>query len=212
VTKQIEADRVLTFLKSRYPEAHCELNFKNPYQLIVATILSAQCTDERVNKVTPRLFENFKNFQELSQADTKTLEDIVKSTGFFKNKAKSLLTMAQQVCKKHGGQLPTEMEDLIELAGVGRKTANVVLGNAFGIASGVVVDTHVKRLTQKWGWTRSNDAEKIEKILLDLIPKKDWIMFSHWVIWHGRRVCRARKPLCHECSLEKLCPKITIKV
>ncbi len=211
-TKPISVEAVLEFLKKNYPDAHCELKFENPYQLIVATILSAQCTDERVNKVTPQLFSQFQNFEQLSKATNKQVEEIIRSTGFYKNKANNLVKMAQQVCKNHQGQLPPDIDQLTELPGVGRKTANVVLGNAFNIASGVVVDTHVKRLTQKWGWTRESDAEKIEQLLNQMIPMTDWIMFSHWVIWHGRRLCKARTPLCQQCNLEKLCPKIVIKV
>jgi endonuclease-3 len=212
VTKKIEVEKVLSFLKSTYPEAHCELNFRNPFELLCATILSAQCTDARVNSVTPALFKSYPDFLSLSLAKQKDVEKIVRSTGFYKNKAHNLIKMAQKVISHHNGELPTDLEKLVQLPGVGRKTANVVCGNAFHLATGVVVDTHVKRLVQRWGWTKEVSPEKIELKLIRWVPKEDWIMFSHWAIWHGRRLCKARNPACHQCGLEKLCPKARSKV
>jgi len=193
-------------LKALYPEAHCELDFRSPYQLLVATILSAQCTDKRVNMVTPELFRRYPDALSLAAAPTGDVEEIIKSTGFFRAKAKSLIGMAGAVVDRHGGNIPARMEDLVVLPGVGRKTANVVLGNAFGINVGVVVDTHVLRLAHRLGLTNESDPLKVERELMALFPAEQWTMLSHLLIWHGRRVCDARKPKCGVCTLAPLCP------
>ena len=189
-----------------YPTAHCELDYRNPYELTVATILSAQCTDKRVNMVTPALFAAHPDAASLANAPLERVEELVKTTGFFRAKAKNLVGMAQGVMARHGGEIPASMEALVLLPGVGRKTANVVLGNAFGINIGVVVDTHVGRLANRLGLTRRTDAVKIEKALMPLIPRDDWTMFSHLLIWHGRQVCDARSPRCGVCTLRPRCP------
>jgi len=188
-----------------YPDAHCELDFKNPLQLLVATILSAQCTDKRVNMVTPALFKKYRDAQAFAHARPATFESEIRSTGFFRSKTKSILGACQAIVAKHDGKVPDTMEGLCALPGVGRKTANVVLGNAFSKNDGIVVDTHVIRLSQRFKLTRHKDAEKIEQDLMQVIPKDRWILFSHQLIWHGRRVCQARKPKCMECNLESLC-------
>lgn len=190
-----------------YPDAHCALHHETPDQLLFATILSAQCTDERVNMVTPHLFEAYPTTVDLSNADVKDVEDIIKSTGFFRNKAKNLIAAARDLTDKHNGEMPRSIEEMVSLAGVGRKTANVVLGNAFNIASGVVVDTHVRRLSNRLGFVKHQNPEIIERELNDLVPRKHWVMFSHWLIEHGRRVCKARKPQCDTCFLYEVCPK-----
>ena len=189
-----------------YPGAHCELDFKTPLQLLIATILSAQCTDNRVNMVTPRLFARYKTAAEFAAVPQETLEEAIRSTGFFRNKAKSIRAAAAAIAEQHGGKVPDTMEALHALPGVGRKTANVVLGNAFGKDEGVVVDTHVARLSQRLGLTKQTDAEKIEADLMKLVPRQHWTMWSHWLIWHGRRRCFARKPDCHQCEVLRLCP------
>jgi endonuclease-3 len=194
-------------LKINYPDAHCELLADTPFQLLAATILSAQCTDERVNQVTPHLFARFPDASSLSRANLEEVEDLVRSTGFFKNKAKNLIGMAQKLMDHHQGQVPRSLPELIALPGVGRKTANVVLGNSFGIQSGIVVDTHVGRLSQRLGWTQSSDPVKIEMDLIKFVPQEDWTYFSHLLIFHGRRICKARKPNCESCFLFDLCPK-----
>jgi len=191
-------------LSREYPEAECALVHADPFQLLVATILSAQCTDERVNMVTPALFARFPTPATLAAADPAELEDLIRTTGFFRNKAKALLGMAQALVSRHGGQVPATMEELTQLPGVGRKTANVVLGNCFGVP-GITVDTHVQRLSQRWGLTRETDPEKIERDLMACIPRAEWTAFSHRTIWHGRRVCQARKPLCERCVLTRWC-------
>jgi endonuclease-3 len=206
-TTKVELNFVLKKLKIKYPDAHCALNFTNPFELLVATILSAQCTDERVNKVTPELFKNFGNPKAMSLASIEEIEELVRSTGFFKNKAKSLKTCAEQLVEKHEGKVPKTMEELYALPGVGRKTANVVLGNAFNIASGVVVDTHVTRLANRFGWVKEQDAVKIESHLNKVCPQEDWIMLSHYLISHGRAICVARSPKCLSCFLNEACPK-----
>lgn len=193
-----------------YPDAHCALNYETPFQLLIATVLSAQCTDERVNKVTPALFAEFPDALSMSQAPLARLEELVRSTGFYKNKAKSLKSASMDLVSKHKGQLPQNLDDLVLLAGVGRKTANVVLGNAFNITSGVVVDTHVTRLSQRFGWTKSDNAVIIERELQKIVPEKNWIIVSHWMIEHGRQVCKARKPQCDRCFLFEHCPKKTV--
>ena len=193
-------------LAALYPDAHCELDFRSPYELLAATILSAQCTDKRVNMVTPQLFARYPDASALAAAPQGDVEEIIKSTGFFRAKAKSLIGMAQAIVDRHGGRVPQTMEELVALPGVGRKTANVVLGNAFGINLGVVVDTHVGRLALRLGLTKEKDALKVEQALIPLFPAGQWTMLSHLLIWHGRRVCDARKPRCGECTLSDICP------
>jgi endonuclease-3 len=206
----MQTRQVCRALKQAYPEATCALVHNNPYQLLVATILSAQCTDSRVNMVTPELFRRFPDPASLAAADPDELEALIRSTGFFRAKARSLLTMSNQIVQRHDGQIPRDLNELTQLAGVGRKTANVVLGTAFGIASGVVVDTHVKRLTNRMGLTTSQSPEQIERDLIPLIPRKQWVDFSHRLILHGRRVCVARNPRCTDCVLASICPKIGV--
>jgi endonuclease III len=197
---------ILAKLKTAYPEAAIPLKHRNPFELLVATILSAQCTDERVNQVTPALFKRYPDARALASATPSDLEALIRSTGFYHNKAKSLLGMSRLLADRFGGQVPRRMEDLLELPGVARKTANVVLGGAFGISVGVVVDTHVKRLAQRLGLTRQNEPEKIERELMELVPAAEWYSFSLRLIYHGRRVCKARKPNCAGCTLSALCP------
>lgn len=193
-------------LKVQYPDAHCELNHQEPLQLLVATILSAQCTDVRVNKVTQDLFKKYKTAKDYAEADPDEFQEDIRSTGFFRNKTKSILSMAEDLVEKHGGEVPDTMEELVALPGVGRKTANVVLGNAFGKNEGVVVDTHVTRISNKLKLTNKNDAVKIEQDLVKLVPREDWALFSHLLIWHGRDICPARRPKCEICPLNSLCP------
>ena len=193
-------------LADHYPDAHCALDFSSPFQLLIATILSAQCTDKRVNMVTPALFQRYPTPRALADANPAELEDIIKSTGFFRNKAKSLIGMASAVAEHHGGEIPRTMDALVELPGVGRKTANVILGNAFQIDEGVVVDTHVSRVTTRLGLTRETDPVKIERNLTALFPPERWTMLSHLLIEHGRRICDARRPKCELCFLTDLCP------
>ena len=189
-----------------YPGAHCELDFKTPLQLLVATILSAQCTDKRVNLVTPILFKRYRSAAEFAQASPDELESIIRSTGFFRAKAKSIRGAASAIVAEHGGKVPETMEDLHALPGVGRKTANVVLGNAFHKDEGIVVDTHVARLSHRLRLTKQTDAEKIETDLMKFVPQKHWTIWSHWLIWHGRRRCFARRPDCRQCEVFRLCP------
>jgi endonuclease-3 len=189
-----------------YPDAHCELDHANALQLLVATILSAQCTDKRVNMVTPALFARCKFARDFAEIPQEELEQLVQSTGFFRSKAKNIRAAAADIMKKFGGEVPGTMDELVSLAGVGRKTANVVLGNAFGKNEGVVVDTHVARLSQRLSLTKQTDPEKIERDLMKLVPQKAWALFSHWLIWHGRRRCAARKPDCEGCEVRALCP------
>jgi endonuclease-3 len=193
-------------LKKKYPEAHCALRFESPFQLLVATILSAQCTDERVNQVTKVLFVQFPDPKSLADAPLAAIEKIIRSTGFFKNKSRNLKACAETLVQKYDGQVPKLMDDLTGLAGVGRKTANVVLGNAFHIASGIVVDTHVTRLSNRFLWAKTENAIQIEQELMRIIPKKDWILVSHLLISHGRALCKARRPLCEDCFLADRCP------
>ena len=202
------AKKIVSLLKGEYPDAHCELDFRTPYELIVATILSAQCTDARVNMVTPTLFARYPTAKALSEANPAEVEDIIRSTGFFRNKTKSLIGMASALVADHGGQVPDEMEALRVLPGVGRKTANVVLGNAFGKNEGVTVDTHVTRLANLLGLTKEADPIKIEQDLMKLVDREDWTLVSHLLIWHGRRVCIARRPKCGRCVLAKVCPSV----
>jgi endonuclease-3 len=197
---------VLELLQKTWGHAVCELDFKSPFQLLCATILSAQSTDKRVNMVTPALFARYPTAAEMAKAEPEELEPIIHSTGFFRQKARSLVGMARKLCSDYGGEVPKTLEELITLPGVARKTANVVLGTAYGIPSGVVVDTHVKRLANRLGFTIEEDPEKIERDLQAAIPKERWIDFAHQLIWHGRRTCQARKPLCETCPLAPLCP------
>ncbi len=199
--------QIITKLKRVYPDAHCELHHSNPLQLLIATILSAQCTDERVNKVTPALFSRCRTAEDFAGISSAELEGLIRTTGFFRSKAKSIRGCAAALVKDHGGEVPRTMEDLHKLPGVGRKTANVVLGNAFNLAEGVVVDTHVGRLSRRMGLTRQTDPVKVEKALVKIVPKEDWTLFSHLLIWHGRRRCSARKPDCAQCEIFALCPK-----
>jgi endonuclease-3 len=189
-----------------YPGAHCELDFKTPLQLLVATILSAQSTDKRVNVVTPKLFAKYRTAADFAQVPQETLENEIRSTGFFRNKAKSVRAAAAVIVERHRGKVPETMAELNDLPGVGRKTANVVLGNAFGKDEGIVVDTHVTRLSQRLRLTKETDAEKIETDLMKVVPRQHWTMWSHWLIWHGRRRCFARKPDCANCEILRLCP------
>jgi len=200
------AIRIYDHLLEEYPDAHCELEHRNPYELTAATILSAQCTDQRVNMVTPLLFHRFPDPESLAGARQEEVEEIIRSTGFFRSKAKSLIGMAQRVTEFHDGEIPRSMEELTALPGVGRKTANVVLGNAFGIDEGVVVDTHVKRLATRMGLARGETPERIEEELMALLPRERWTLLSHLLIFHGRRVCAARKPRCEVCVVSHLCP------
>jgi len=189
-----------------YPDARTELNFKNPLQLLIATILSAQCTDKRVNIVTPALFKKYRTAADYAKAPPAELEKAIQSTGFFRSKTKSIRGATSTIAGKFGGRVPDSMEELRELPGVGRKTANVVLGNAFHKDEGIVVDTHVIRLSQRLGLTKQSDPEKIERDLMMLVPQKHWTVWSHWLIWHGRRRCYARKPDCSQCEVFRLCP------
>ena len=202
--------KIISALKQTYPGAHCELNFSNPLQLLVATILSAQCTDKRVNIVTAELFKKYRTARDFADAPLADIEAAVKTTGFFRNKAKNIKACCAALVEKFGGDVPRTMDELHALAGVGRKTANVVLGNAFDINVGVVVDTHVTRLSNRLGLVKGTDAVKLEKELMPLVPQQDWARFSHWLIWHGRRRCDARKPDCANCEIKKLCPQIGV--
>ena len=204
--RRLAAAEVVTRLKAEHPDAACALRHGNAFELICATILSAQCTDVRVNLVTPELFARYPTPEALARARPADLEEIIRSTGFFRNKTRSLIGMAQALVAEHGGQVPRTMEQLRVLPGVGRKTANVVLGNAYGINEGITVDTHVSRLSRRLGLTRQDDPVRIEQDLMALIPRDEWALFSHLLIFHGRRVCVARRPRCGECVLADLCP------
>ncbi len=206
MTRPERAERLVEVLPRVYPEAHCELDFKTPLQLLIATILSAQCTDKRVNLVTPALFARYRSAPDFASAPPADLEKAIQSTGFFRNKAKSIRAAAATLVNEHGGEVPQTMAELHALPGVGRKTANVVLGNAFQKDEGIVVDTHVARLSQRLSLTKQTDAVKIEQDLMKLIPRAHWTNWSHWLIWHGRRRCYARKPDCANCELLRLCP------
>lgn len=209
---QVHARDVNDALEREYPEATCALLHKNAYELLAATILSAQCTDERVNLTTPALFKKYPGPTELARADQDDLEAIIKSTGFFRAKAKSLLGMAKGVVERHGGEIPRHLDDLVKLPGVGRKTANVVLGTCYGIPSGVVVDTHVGRNSIRLGLTKQTDPVKVERDLMALLPEEEWIDFAHRMILHGRAICKARRPECERCPLSPLCPKIGVNL
>jgi endonuclease-3 len=200
------AAQIYALLSEEYPAAECELDFESPFQLAVATILSAQTTDETVNTVTPALFRRYPDAARLAAAGQEDVEQIIHKTGFFRNKAKNIIGFARAVVAEHGGEVPRSMAELFELPGVGRKTANVILGNAFGIDEGIVVDTHVRRLSQRLGFTSSDTPEKIEEELMALYPRERWTMLSHLLIWHGRRVCEARRPRCEVCVVSHLCP------
>jgi endonuclease-3 len=203
--------KIIRLLRKQYPEAHCSLNHSSPLELLIATILSAQCTDERVNIVTSDLFRKYRSAPDYLNAPLEELEQDIRSTGFFHNKAKSIQGTCRMIIERFEGRVPDRFEDLLELPGVARKTANVVMGNAFGVASGVVVDTHVSRLSQRLGLSGHENPEKIERDLIELVPKKDWVDFSHLLIYHGRNVCKARLPQCSECVLERLCPSSLLK-
>ena len=209
-TARDRAVAITAGLAAAYPDAACELDFHDPYELLVATILSAQCTDVRVNQVTPALFRRFPNAAALARADQVELEALIRSTGFYRNKAKALLGMAAAVVRQHGGRIPPAMDALTSLPGVGRKTANVVLGTAFGLATGVVVDTHVARLARRLGLSRHDEPERIERDLMRLFPGAEWVALGHRLILHGRRVCAARKPACERCSLADVCPRVGV--
>jgi endonuclease III len=206
MTRRERAAALIKAFASVYPEAHCELDHNNALELLVATILSAQCTDRRVNMVTPHLFNKYRTAKDYAAATPEVFEQEIQSTGFFRSKTKSIRAAAADIVEKHGGNVPDTMEELTALRGVGRKTANVVLGNAFGKNEGVVVDTHVARLAQRLKLTKRNDPEKIEQDLMSLIPREHWTVFAHWLIWHGRRRCYARNPDCEHCEVQKLCP------
>lgn len=205
--RRTRARTIIQKLRRHYPDAHCALDHANALELLVATVLSAQCTDERVNKVTPALFCRFRSAADYASADIGELEDLVRTTGFFRSKAKALKGIGSVLMDRFSGEVPRELESLTSLPGVGRKTANVVLGNAFGVACGIVVDTHVKRLAYRLGLATAKTPEKIEAELLKVVPRADWILFSHLLIFHGRQVCKARRPRCEICPLEGLCPK-----
>jgi endonuclease-3 len=210
-TKTARLKKIIAGLEKTYPTAHCELVHKNPLELLIATILSAQCTDKRVNLVTEKLFKKYRSAKDFADAEISGLENDIRSTGFYKNKARNIKSACRDIVEKHGGKVPQTMEELIELSGVGRKTANVVLGNAFGINAGVVVDTHVMRLSNRLGLTKQKTPEKIEPDLMKFVPQKQWALFSHLLIWHGRRRCFARKPDCVNCEIKKFCPQIGVK-
>lgn len=205
------AARVAKLLAQTYPAAKCALEFRSPLELLIATILSAQCTDVRVNLVTKELFRKYRSAAEYANAKTKELESEIKSTGFFRSKAKSIQAACRQLVDEHHGEVPQDLDSLVELPGVGRKTANVVLGTAFGIASGVVVDTHVRRVSKRVGLTTHKDPEKIERDLMAVLPRKEWVDFSHRVIHHGRKICVARRPKCAVCTLKKVCPQVGVE-
>ena len=206
MTRGERAAKILRILRKTYPDAHCELTHRNPFELLVATILSAQCTDVRVNMVTPALFQKYPDAQAMAGGRQEDLEELIRSTGFYRNKAKNIRAASAALAGKHGGKVPRDLDSLTVLPGVGRKTANVVLGNAYGIESGVVVDTHVGRLSQRLGLTKHRDPVKIEQDLMKVVPRESWTLWSHLLIWHGRRRCFARKPDCDHCELSALCP------
>ena len=207
-TEQVTA--IINELRQLYPGAKCSLNFSNPLELLIATQLAAQCTDERVNIVTEKLFQKYRSVEDYASASQEELEQDIKSTGFYRNKAKNIRAACQRIISEFGGEVPHTMPELLSLAGVARKTANVVLGNAFGIVVGYTVDTHNIRLARRLGWTTSDDASKIEQALMRLLPPEDWFDASHLLIYHGRTICDARKPLCERCSLAAFCPSAQI--
>jgi len=210
-TKIARTKEIIAGLERTYPDAHCELVHQNPLELLIATILSAQCTDKRVNIVTEKLFKKYRSATDFANAKIPELENDIRTTGFFRNKARNIRAACADIVQRHGGKVPNTMNELLELGGVGRKTANVVLGNAFGVNVGVVVDTHVARLSHRFGMTRHRTPEKIETDLMELVPQQQWALFSHLLIWHGRRRCFARKPDCANCEVLKWCPRIGVK-
>ena len=210
-TEQQRTRKLISLFKKAYRDARCSLNHTNPLELLIATILSAQCTDERVNLVTAELFRKYRCSDDYLKVEAGELEQDIRSTGFYRNKARAIQGACRMINEKYGGKVPDNIEALLELPGVARKTANVVLGNAFGIKSGIVVDTHVARLAGRLGLTTEQQPEKIERALMQLVPHKDWIIFSHLLIAHGRKVCKARTPLCAECQVEQLCPSSLLK-
>ncbi len=210
--KKTQAAKVVRGLRRDYGDAECALVHDTPFQLLVATVLSAQCTDARVNLVTKELFAAYPTAEDLAAAPLKKIEQLVQSTGFFRNKAKNIKALSERLTQEFDGEVPQDLDILVTLPGVGRKTANVVLGTAFGIPTGVVVDTHVGRISKRLGLTESTDAVKIERDLIELLPRKEWIDYSHRLIHHGRRVCKARKPLCDECGFKKICPRIGVEL
>jgi endonuclease III len=203
--------QIIRLLKRAYPDAKCSLNHSNAFELLIATILSAQCTDERVNIVTADLFRKYRQPEDYLKVSTRELEKDIRTTGFFRNKTRSIQGTARMLIEQYGGRVPKTMDELLELPGVARKTANVVLGNAFDIHAGVVVDTHVSRLSHRLGLSQEKQPEKIERGLIELVPRKDWVIFPHLMISHGRKICKARSPLCAECLIEKLCPSSFLK-
>lgn len=207
--KKVRARKMYRVLSKSYPNVRCELDFNNPFQLLVATVLSAQCTDRRVNQTTPALFKKYKSVKKMASADQADIERLIKSTGFFRAKAKNIKGLSQKIMVDFGGEVPDKLEQLITLPGVGRKTANVVLGHAFE-TPGITVDTHFGRLSRRFGWTKENDPVKVEFEVAELIAEKEWTNLSQRMIWHGRRVCHSRKPACGACSLSKLCPSFGI--
>jgi endonuclease-3 len=207
--KKIRAMAIYRLLSKSYPNVRCELDYSNAFELLVATVLSAQCTDKRVNQTTPALFKKYKNVKKMASADRKDIERLIKSTGFFRAKAKNIKGLSEKILTEFNGEVPNNLEDLISLPGVGRKTANVVLGHAFNIP-GITVDTHFGRLSRRFGWSKENNPVKVEFEVAGLIPEKEWTNLSQRMIWHGRRVCHSRKPACGACSLAKLCPSFGI--
>jgi len=207
--KKVRAQVIYRQLSKSYPNVRCELDYKNAFQLLVATVLSAQCTDKRVNQTTPALFKKYSNPQKMAKAELKDIQNLVKSTGFFRAKAKNIKGLSNIIVEQFDGNVPSNLEDLITLPGVGRKTANVVLGHAFGIP-GITVDTHFGRLSRRFGWSKQNNPVKVEFEVGELIPQKEWTNLSQRMIWHGRRVCHSRKPACGDCALAKLCPSYGI--
>lgn len=209
--KKSRARKIVAALKRAYPEAKCSLNHKNPLQLLVATILSAQCTDARVNLVTPALFKKYRSAQDFARADLGELKTLVRPTGFYNNKAKNIRAACRMIVERHGGEVPRTMSEMLELPGVARKTANIVLGNSFGVIEGVPVDTHAIRISHLLGWTDEGAQGKIERDLMALLPRKDWLKISDLFVHHGRAICTARRPKCNKCPVEKYCPKIGLK-
>jgi len=209
--KTVRLNKIIDGFQKAYPDAHCELDYANPLQLLIAVILSAQCTDKRVNMITPALFKKYHTAKDFADAPRAELEQLIKSAGFFHSKAKNIQNCCRKLVELHGGEVPRTMEELIQLDGVGRKTANVVLGNAFDVVVGVIVDTHAIRLSHRLGLVTERTPEKIELALMKLLPEKYWLLFSHWLVWHGRRRCYARRPDCGNCEVLKWCPRIGVK-
>src|SRR5947207_2315732 len=209
--RKARTEQIIKLLKRAHPDAHCALNHSNAFELLIATILSAQCTDERVNIVTSDLFRKYRKPEDYLKVPASELQNDIRTTGFFRNKTRSIQGTARVLTEQYDGQVPKSMDELLELPGVARKTANVVLGNAFDIHAGVVVDTHVSRLAHRLGLSKEKQPEKIEQDLIQLVPKKDWVVFPHLMIYHGRKICKARNPLCGECVIEKVCPSSLLK-